>query len=838
MKTPPEDQSEGVQTSRDSYPKGSREAGAPALRSAGAGPRAALAVATAPRRNSYHWANGSMTWAEVCEAVTAPASKKECGNWWFGVLQVTDHTTHPGACPPGSLHRVNEAVVSRSAILLDADNADPTLPDVLELAYGFAAVVHSTWSHSPDAPRFRVIIPTSRELTPSEYQRVTLALIDKLGPEQFDVKASACPVQYSFKPSTSDPSEYVHRVIDGPALDVDALLSALPPESEDDAPEPGDGPTYADLSESEKQRAREYVEAIAAPWRAKFAEALDMEEGERDEEGRGWEALACDWAWACAKTTLTPWTPLNAASGRALYDEVLPPEFAGDEKCGDKWHPSLLRKAAAGPFDAPPWVAPFDALPDDPAAPATPGTLYPSPAVPIEVARQLLGEVWPIPGLAKDYTLVLWRGSWMKWRGPHWAEVDESDLYSDVTKRLEPVDFLDYSTKPPRPRRWNPTKARVLNVMSSMGAVSHVSSEVDSPSWLRDGTDAAVVSCRNGLLDLSTRELREHTPAYFNTVSVPFGYDPGAPEPKAWLAFLESLWPDDPDARALLQQWFGYVLSGRTDQQKILALIGPSRSGKGTIARVLEALIGAANSTGVTLHSLGTNFGLEPLIGKSLAVVGDGRLGGGDGAKAALSHILSISGEDKLQVDRKHKTAWLGRLPSRLMLLSNELPSFYDPSGAIAGRFLLLPMTRSFLNKEDTSLGARLCEEGELIGIFNWALAGLDDLNRRKGFTEPASATQMREQFNDLVSPVSVFVRELCDVGADQWASTQELFDAWRFWCHDSGHAVGSDGTFAKNLTAAFPELIKRRRGSPRQVWGYDGIRLRPSTTTNEGEDQ
>jgi phage/plasmid-associated DNA primase len=34
-----------------------------------------------------------------------------------------------------------------------------------------------------------------------------------------------------------------------------------------------------------------------------------------------------------------------------------------------------------------------------------------------------------------------------------------------------------------------------------------------------------------------------------------------------------------------LQEWFGYILSGRTDLQKILLLIGPRRSGKGTTSR-------------------------------------------------------------------------------------------------------------------------------------------------------------------------------------------------------------------------------------------------------------
>ena len=59
-----------------------------------------------------------------------------------------------------------------------------------------------------------------------------------------------------------------------------------------------------------------------------------------------------------------------------------------------------------------------------------------------------------------------------------------------------------------------------------------------------------------------------------------------------------------------------------------MMLVGPKRSGKGTIARILTDLIGKANVAGPTLSGLGTNFGLAPLIGKPLAIIDDARLSG------------------------------------------------------------------------------------------------------------------------------------------------------------------------------------------------------------------
>jgi putative DNA primase/helicase len=133
---------------------------------------------------------------------------------------------------------------------------------------------------------------------------------------------------------------------------------------------------------------------------------------------------------------------------------------------------------------------------------------------------------------------------------------------------------------------------------------------------------------------------------------VPFAYDPAAPEPTKWLAFLQELWPDDPESIAVLQEFFGYVLSGRTDLHKILLTIGPTRSGKGTIARILERLLGKPNVAAPTLASLGTNFGLAPLLGKPPAVVSDARLAGPN-VHQVVERLLSISGEDLLKIDRK-----------------------------------------------------------------------------------------------------------------------------------------------------------------------------------------
>ncbi|WP_273733365.1 DNA primase family protein [Mycolicibacterium septicum] len=432
---------------------------------------------------------------------------------------------------------------------------------------------------------------------------------------------------------------------------------------------------------------------------------------------------------------------------------------------------------------------------------------FPPPTEPLAVARRLYTGLRDADGIR---TLLCWRGGWMLWRTTHWSEIDHAEVRSRIYRALENAVYWTETKRGRELKPWAPTRHRVANVAEAMAAVGHLFSEIDPPAFIEEDAHIAVenpaaqvISCRNGLLDLTSRQISAHTPALFNVVSVPFDHQADAQAP-AWLAFLDSVWPDDVKSIMLLQEFFGYVLSGRTDMQKLLLLIGPTRSGKGTIARVLTALVGRGNSAGPTLASLGTNFGLSPLLGKPLAVVSDARLGS-IGSHTVVERLLSITGEDMLTVDRKYREPWSGKLPTRFTILSNELPRFRDSSGAIACRLLILQMTQSFLGKEDRTLDAQL--RAELPGILAWSLTGLDRLNTNGVFTVPASSDDAATMMMDLVSPVSAFVRDCCVRAPSESVAVDTLYDAWKAWADVNGHLPGAKSTFGRDFHAAVPEV-------------------------------
>src|SRR6266516_3050396 len=437
------------------------------------------------------------------------------------------------------------------------------------------------------------------------------------------------------------------------------------------------------------------------------------------------------------------------------------------------------------------------------------GVTLPPPQKPMAVARLFVAERYTHNGLL---TLRHWHGGWWRWKTSHWCAVEDRSVRSALYEYTESAHYI--ANDKPMLVPWAPTRRKIGDLFEALAAICILADDTDQPTWLDGRTSGVIVATANGLLDVERRRLLPHTPTFFNLTSVPFAYDPRAPQPQSWLEFLHELWPDEPASIDMLGEWFGYVISGRLDLHKILLMVGPTRGGKGVIARILGSLIGRRNVAGPTLHSLGGEFGLAPLLGKPLAVIADARFVG-NYAGVVVERLLSISGEDFLTVNIKYKEQWTGKLPSRLHIMSNELPKLSDASTAIVGRLILLMLSRSWLGKEDHTLEQRL--QGELPGILNWALAGLERLTVANGnrFTPLASADEALTTMRDLASPVAAFVRERCKVGADKEVPVDDLYAAYKTWAAENEQPKATKHVFGRDLRAAVPGVKKSRPRDP-----------------------
>lgn len=452
----------------------------------------------------------------------------------------------------------------------------------------------------------------------------------------------------------------------------------------------------------------------------------------------------------------------------------------------------------------------------------------------------------------KGKTLVHHRGSFHRWTGEKYQLYPDAhlDLVDSMEKEFNRLNrelirkildkCIEDGVKAPSlsdlPVALSVTTSRVKNVVQALQSEVCVSTDVDTPAWIDEAdtpdrpNPAEILPARNGLINLKTMECLPSTPRFFAPFAVPYDFDPKAPEPILWLKFLNDLWGDDPDSIRELRKWFGYLLSVDKSQEKALIIQGGKRAGKGTLITVAETLFGESNVVSTTFKDLSGRFGLWPLLDKTVAIIPDARFGSGaDNGDCLTERLLSITSRDPVLVDKKCQQPIKARLPTRLIIFTNELPNLRENSGALASRFVLLRLKQSFFGREDIHLAAKLIRE--ISSILRWAIEGRRMLREDRGFLTPDSATAAAESFQQLTSPILSFADECLDVSTKAKPDKRESLEldtfrdihlAYQWWCRITKHNAASDNVFSRNLTAAFPLIeIGEKPRDP------DGSRLR-----------
>jgi hypothetical protein len=172
--------------------------------------------------------------------------------------------------------------------------------------------------------------------------------------------------------------------------------------------------------------------------------------------------------------------------------------------------------------------------------------------------------------------------------------------------------------------------SHVTNTITALESLAHCPMDptVTPPFWLSPQYDSHpldLLVMRNGILDLRKwLDGADHfyplTAHLFVEAVGDYDFDASHLHAPNWIRFLESLGQDD-QWYACLQQMMGSFLWPAYDLQKLYMFVGPPRCGKGTIARVLEGLLGVQNVCSPNLADFAKPFGLEQALGKRLAIV-------------------------------------------------------------------------------------------------------------------------------------------------------------------------------------------------------------------------
>lgn len=292
-----------------------------------------------------------------------------------------------------------------------------------------------------------------------------------------------------------------------------------------------------------------------------------------------------------------------------------------------------------------------------------------------------------------------------------------------------------------------------------------------------------IVIYKNGLVDYSASNpiIEPHDRCYFCFNALDYNYDTNAKCPN-WELFLDSIWSHDSDLKLSLQEFMGYILTSDTSLHKFLLLLGKSRGGKGVITQIIRSLVGKSNCAAPPLQSMTKDTTLHAMSTSSVGLIPDAHTVSFNLRDSVLSNFKSITGEDPLTYKVMWKGAQTSSFKIRFVMSSNNMPEFTDSSAALANRMIVLPITKSFVGKEDTKLADKLKEEIE--GINQWALAGLLRLRITNKFTQSRSSELEKEEIKEEMFPLSGFIYSMCSLHVNAYATTECLYSAYLLWCN------------------------------------------------------
>ena len=441
-------------------------------------------------------------------------------------------------------------------------------------------------------------------------------------------------------------------------------------------------------------------------------------------------------------------------------------------------------------------------------------------------------------------TVVHFAGSWHRWNG-HLYESADQIVVTGVVYEFLAVQQVQAGTGTVALK---PNEKLARELLSAFAPLVHVEVTDRIIFWLdaaeqeRPRIDRCVFLANGTLATdwwLAGRAdaLIPPTPALFIQRVLPVTFKPEALAPH-WECFVKEIFDGDINRMVALQVLFGYWMLPATWLQVIVYLVGLPGSGKGTLTQVLQQLFGLSCAN-PSLDGLGDRFGLMGLVGCQLAVMTDVHDVGRNGA-GAHERLLKISGEDPVDVERKHLEPLLSvRLPVRFVLVMNELVPLPDVSGALERRTVILPFRTSFVGRVKTGLAASLIAT-EAGGILNWALEGLrllHDLREKAEAKEQSTKDAVLAVLR--VADAEPEYEMLADLSYDtsSWVSDDELFDQWNHW-NDNRYSKSARKTeFISRIIATAKgaaQTGQRTDSSGRRVRAVIGLCLTGHHTLNQ----
>ena len=551
-------------------------------------------------------------------------------------------------------------------------------------------------------------------------------------------------------------------------------------------------PIDRDVPDSHYQYPEDQWEDVVRWHRANVREAIDAEEGSRDDTAyrmlvRSFQLAHC-----------VPDTVLSMDSVTEDFRKKVPYTLKGlAGKVERAWQFAEVTPRPHPSVSIPPRAS-------DGEGKTTPGwikvTNYTPSADALEDERLTdAGNANRLVEIFKDRIRYCEGIGWLVWNGRVWMPENENSasvlqmvkeaqeyLYEDLIEVIRAERSAKLAKQHIRYSLSHTGLQNAMKLMQATYTIRLTAEDLDSHKNL--------LAVNNGVVDLRTGMLYDHRPELHMTQLVDIDYDPEARAPR-WEQFLEEVMPDMPDMPPFLQRLVGYGITGEVSEHAMAIHYGRGSNGKSIFLDTLRSLFGSISSVADWSSFERKRDGagsarpdLVRLRGSRLVTVNEAD------ARASIdeAQIKRMASGDLITARALHQNEiefypnWL------LQMATNAKPDIRGADEGIWRRVKLIPWTRFFEPHErDHGLGRTLLGERE--GILAWAVRGAVEWYA-SGLQEPDRVRNATQEYREAADILGGFIDAAEHGGWLVPEDNKKVPSAWAFtlyktWAATQGYS-------------------------------------------------
>lgn len=304
--------------------------------------------------------------------------------------------------------------------------------------------------------------------------------------------------------------------------------------------------------------------------------------------------------------------------------------------------------------------------------------------------------------------------------------------------------------------------------------------------------NAELINFVNGVWSIQEKKLIPHDSKYLQTIQIPHEIGVYKPFKETRLYdFFKKTRMLKEDIQ-MIMSYMAYCLTLKHGLKTFMVLLGKSNTGKSVLIRFFESLVGAQNTSALSMHELNMRFYPAQLYGKLLNACADNN----SLPLQSIDSLKKITGGDLIMHEKKGKEPFFFTPFCKLIFSFNQMPlQLEEKSNAFYKRMRILRMeTELFLNDEYVE---DLCTNG-VEEIIPYLLTLLPV----KGIKSTRTSDRLVEELRQDSDSIHAFIKKRCKLGEKEHVLKSDLYVEYVEFCNSIGREAHKKHGFMRTLRA------------------------------------